>query len=97
MSARCRILVRHNECVVGSERHDEQLQQKWLEMSDIVDRLPLRVGDPHDFSVQSRSSLAGDDRDSYLFEVSQGLAQICRVDRPFRGVVAQELAARLTH
>ncbi|WP_075863411.1 hypothetical protein [Gordonia sp. CNJ-863] len=55
------------------------IEARWVELSAAVDRLTERIGDPDDFPVHAGSSLAGDDRASHPFEVSQALRHIINV------------------
>lgn len=54
----------------------EAIRSKWRQISTALDRLAERVADPDDFPVLSGSSLAGDDRASHPFEVSQGVRHL---------------------
>ncbi|ORV49991.1 hypothetical protein AWC02_05270 [Mycolicibacter engbaekii] len=54
----------------------EWVEQKWSEYAESIEALAARVGDPDDFRVISRSSLAGDDTKSHPFEVSHALRHI---------------------
>ena len=55
---------------------DDPIRDKWIELVDIVNRLVQRVADPDDFAVERTSSLAGDDRESHPFEVSQAVRHL---------------------
>ena len=54
----------------------ETIKGKWRQISTALDRLAARVADPDDFPVLPGSSLAGDDRASHPFEVSQGVRHL---------------------
>ncbi|MGE2721214.1 DUF3322 domain-containing protein [Mycolicibacterium celeriflavum] len=52
---------------------DETIADKWGEFATAVERLAERVADEGEFRVGPGSSLAGDDRASHPFEVSQAV------------------------
>ncbi|MGV0736069.1 hypothetical protein ABQF35_07495 [Mycobacterium syngnathidarum] len=52
---------------------DEAINGKWGEFATAVERLAERIGDEGEFRVEPGSSLAGDDRASHPFEVSQAI------------------------
>lgn len=52
------------------------LHAKWVEMAAAIERLAERIADPTDFAVLPGSSLAGDDRASHPFEVSQAVRHL---------------------
>lgn len=59
-------------CDVAADR----IEQKWREYAESVEALAARVGNPDDFPVVPRSSLAGDDAKSHPFEVSHALRHL---------------------
>lgn len=71
---------------------------KWRELSEIVATLAGRVADPEDFPVPSGSSLAGDDRASHPFEVSQAVRHLINVTvDQLHGAVTLVHGARAQH
>ena len=55
---------------------EDDIRERWIKFGSAVDRLVQRAGDPDDFSVVPRSSLAGDDRKAHPFEVSQAVRHL---------------------
>lgn len=60
----------------SADPSDGAIHAKWVEFAAAVDRLVERVGDPADFAVLPGSSLAGDDRATHPFELSQALRHL---------------------
>lgn len=52
-----------------------QVEEKWREISPLIDRLMDRAGADNEFEVQRRSALAGDDRGSAPYQVSYAFRQ----------------------
>lgn len=54
----------------------ETIRERWAQFAEAIERMAERIADPNDFEVRPDSSLAGDDRASHPFEVSQTLRHL---------------------
>ena len=52
-----------------------EVEEKWREISPLIDRLMVRAGAENEFQVRQRSALAGDDRGSAPYQVSYAFRQ----------------------
>ena len=55
---------------VSDEELTQQVAEKWVEISPLINRLVERIGDPDDFPIRPKSALTGDDKASTPYQVS---------------------------